>query len=78
MVNSLLENVSGLLEEEALLLLEGHRLTIKAGCLGAGIVAVSLPSMKTTCDMVGRSLGSSCTHKSPTLTHFKYSSLLQL
>lgn len=45
-VSSLLEQVSGLLEEEALL--EGHRLTTKAGCLGVGRVAVSLPSMKTT------------------------------
>lgn len=75
-VNSLLEQVSGLLEEEALL--EGHRLTTKAGCLGVGSVAVSLPSMKTTLDMVGRSLGSSCTHKSPTVMHFRYSSFLQL
>ena len=76
-VNPLLEHVSGLLEEECPLV-EGHRLTIKAGCLGVGRVAFSLPSMKTTLDMVGRSFGSSCTHKSPTFTHFKYSSVLQL
>ena len=75
-VNSLLENVSCLIEEEALL--EGNRLTIKASYLGVGRVAVSLPSMKTTLDMVGQSLGSSCTHSSPTFTHFKYSSVLQL
>lgn len=75
-VITLLEHVSGLLEEEALL--EGHRLTMKAGCFGFGRVAVSLPSMKTTLDMVGRSFGSSCTHKSPTFTHFKYSCVLQL
>lgn len=75
-VNSLCENVSGLLEEDALL--EGHRLTTNAGCLGVGSVAVSLPSMKTTFDMVGRSLGSSWTHNKPTLMHFKYSSFLQL
>jgi hypothetical protein len=75
-VNTLLEQVSGLLEEEALL--EGHLLRTKAGCLGFGRVAASLPSMKTTLDIVGRSLGSSCTHKSPTFTHFKYSFVLQL
>ena len=58
MVNSLFENVSGLLEEfEAPLEPEGQRLTMKAGCLGVGTVAVSLPSMNTTCDIVGRSPG---------------------
>lgn len=74
-VNSLWEKVSGLVEEEALL--EGHRRTTKAGGFGDGRVAVSLPSMKTTFNMVGRSHGSSCTHNSPTFKHFKYSSRLQ-
>lgn len=75
-VNPLLETVSGLLDEEALL--EGHRLKTNAGCLGSGRVGVSLPSMKRMLDTVGRSLGSSCTHKSPTFTHFTYSSVLHV
>jgi hypothetical protein len=73
-VNSL--NVCGLLEEEPVL--ERDLLTTKAGCLGVGRVAVSFPSMKTAFNIVGRSLGSSCTHKSPTLTHLKNSFVLQL
>jgi hypothetical protein len=73
-VNSLM--LSPLLEEEDVL--ESDLLTTKAGCLGVGRVAASLPSMKTTFDIVGRSLGSSCTHKSPTLTHLKNSLVLQL
>jgi hypothetical protein len=67
-VNPLLETVSGLLDEEALL--EGHRLKTNAGCLGSGRVGVSLPSMKSMLDTVGRSPGSSCTHNSPTFAHF--------
>ena len=75
-VNSLCEQLSSLLEVEALL--EGHLLTIKAGCFGVGRVLDSLPSMNTTFDMVGRSFGSSCTHNSPTFTHFKYSSVVHV
>jgi hypothetical protein len=64
-------HLSGLVvEEEAVL--ERDLLTTKAACLGIGRVAVSLPSMKTTFDIVGRSFGSSCTHKSPTLTPQKF------
>lgn len=59
--------ISGLLEEEAVL--ELPLLVRNAGCLGAGHIAVSLSSMVITFDMEWRSLGSSCTHKSPTLTH---------
>ena len=60
--------VSGLLEDDAVL---DPLLSIKAGRLGAGTVVESLSSMVMTFDMVGRSLGSSWTHKSPTFTHFK-------
>lgn len=66
-VNSLTDN--GFLEEPEL----GDLLTTKAGCLGLGRLAVSLPTMKTTFEMVGRSLGLSCTHNSPTFTHLKNS-----
>lgn len=75
-VNSLREKVSNLLEVDALL--EGHLLITKAGSLGLGRVLNSLPSMKTTFDIVGRSFGSSCKHKSPTITHFKHSSALHV
>lgn len=75
-VNSLREKVSSLLEVDALL--EGHLLTTKAGSLGVGRVLDSLPSIKTTFDMVGRSFGSSCKHRSPTFTHFKHSSALHV
>jgi hypothetical protein len=60
--------VYGLLEEVALLERPLHG--TNAGCFGVGTVAVSLLSMITTFDMVGRSFGSSCTHKSPTFKHF--------
>lgn len=43
----------------------------KAGFLGTGKFAVSLLSITTTFDMVGRSDGSSCTHKSATFTHLE-------
>lgn len=75
-VNWLLEQVSGLPDEEALL--EGHLLTTKAGCLGPGILVFSLPSMSSTLDIVGRSKGSSCTHRSPTFKHLKSSFALQV
>ena len=67
---------SCLLEEEA----EPERdlLTTYAGRLGIVRLVVSLPSMKSTFDMVGRSPGSSCTHKSPTLTHLSNSFVLQV
>jgi hypothetical protein len=60
--------VSCLLEEVALLERPLHE--TNAGCFGVGIVATSLSSMVRTFDMVGRAFGSSCTHKSPTFTHF--------
>jgi hypothetical protein len=59
---------SGSLEELALIgwLLHGTN----AGCFGVGTVAASLSSMATTFDMLERSFGYSCMHKSPTFTHF--------
>ncbi|GMN33561.1 hypothetical protein TIFTF001_041912 [Ficus carica] len=66
-VNSFPDN--GFSLEEALL--ETDLFTTKAACLGLGRLPLSLPSMPTTFDMVGRSFGSSCTHNSPTLKHFK-------
>ena len=74
--NSLLEDGSGLLEEEAEP--ERSRLTMNAGCFGTGSVAVSLLSITTAVAMVGRSLGSSCTHNSPTFTHLKNSFVLHV
>lgn len=75
MVSSFSEKVSSLVDEEALLD-EGQRLRTKAGCFGLGRVAASLlPSMKTTFDIGGRSLGSSCIQSSPTFKHFKNSSV---
>ena len=65
-VNSV--QVSGLLEEEAVL--DWPLFITKAGCLGVGTVPVSLSSIVTTFDIVGRSFGSSSMHKSPTFTHF--------
>ena len=65
--------VSGLIEEA----LDSPLLRTKAGSLGIGTVTVSLSSMVTTFDMVGRSLGSSCMHRSPTFTHFVNRSALQ-
>jgi hypothetical protein len=50
----------------------------KAGFLGTGKFAVSLLSIKTTFEMVGRSDGSSCTHKSAAFTHLRNSLVLQL
>lgn len=67
---------STLLDIEAVL--ESVVLVTKAGCFGIGRLAVSLPSNTTTLDMVGRSLGSSCTHNSPTCTHLNTSLALQL
>ena len=60
--------VSGLLEDEAVVL--EPLLRTKAGCLGVGSVATSPSSIVMTFDMLGRSLGSSWTHKSPIFTHF--------
>jgi len=60
--------MSGLVEE--LVVLESPMPEKKDGRFGVGIVAVSLSSMVTTVDMVGRSFGSSCTHMSPMFTHF--------
>jgi hypothetical protein len=51
--------------------------TSNVGCFGVGSVPVSLSSMVTTFDMVGRSFGSICTHKSPICTHFTNWSALQ-
>ena len=68
--------ISALPEVEAVL--EMVLLVRKAGCLGIGRFTVSLPSKATTFDMVGRSLGSSCTHNSPICTHLKNSLALQL
>lgn len=48
--------------------------TVKVGRLGTGRVANWTWSIKTVSDIVGRSLGSSCTHKSPLL----YTSKLHL
>ena len=45
---------------------------VNVGYFGEGRV-VSLPSMETTVNMVGRSLACSCTHKSPIRMHFKTS-----
>ena len=67
-VNSLTDK--SLLEE---LVSEGDLLVTKAGCLGLGRLAVSFPSMKTTFDIIGRSLGSSCTHNRPTFAHLRNS-----
>jgi hypothetical protein len=61
--------VSGLLEEVSVLE-QPLGVGTKAFRFGVGIVAGSLSSMVTTVDMVGRSFGSSCTHKSPIFTHF--------
>ena len=74
--NSLFKDASGLLEEEAEL--ERSLLTTKAGCLGTGSVAVSLLSITTAAAMVGRSLGSSCTHNSPTFAHLRNSFVLHV
>ena len=70
------EFVSGLVEEEAVLELPLRMR--KTGCLGVGGFAASLSSKVITFDIVGRSLGSSCTHKSPTFTHLINSFWLQL
>ena len=58
---------SGLLEEVEL---DWSLVMQKAGCLGVGRFVVSLSSILITFDMVGRSLGSSCTHKRPIFMHF--------
>lgn len=57
-VSSFLECDSGLVEDEEVVP-ERCFLEKKAGSFGFGRVAVSLPSMKSTLDMVGRSPGSS-------------------
>ena len=73
---SLFQDASGLLDDEAVL--EGPLFMTKAGSLGTGIVAVSLLSSTTATAMVGRSLGSSCTHNSPTFTHLVNSFVLHV
>ena len=67
--------VPGRLEEAVL---EKPLLMTKTGSLGVGRVGDSLSSMVMTFDMVGLSLGSSCTHNSPTFTHLINCSSLQL
>lgn len=69
---SLVEHVFGLPEEEEAML-EGPLLTTKAGCLGTVSAVFLLWRMRNTLDMLGWSLRSSCTHKSPTLTRLKNS-----
>ena len=64
-VNSLFD--SGLLEEVEL---DWSLLMEKAGCLGVGRFTVSPSSILIIIDMVGRSLGSCCTHKRPIFRHF--------
>lgn len=76
MVDCMVKLESGLVEEEPMLDRPGLR--AKAGLRGVGNVVISPPSMKSTFDIVGRLLGSSCTHRRPTFIHFKTSSLLQL
>ena len=68
--------VCGLLEEVAVL--ERPLLIKNVGCLGVWRDKVSLSSIVTTFDMVGRSPGSSCTHKSPMFTHLMNWFVLQL
>ena len=58
--------------------LGGPLLTTKAGCWGTGSVAISLLSMRNALGMVGRSLGSTCTHNNPTFTHLKNSLMLHV
>ena len=74
--SSFFQEASALLEEDAVL--ERSLFTTKAGSLGTGIVAASLLSRRTAMAMVGRSLGSSCTHNSPTFTHLENSFVLHV
>ena len=76
-VISLLEPIFGLVEEEETKL-GGPLLRTKAGFLDTGSVAISLLSMRNALDMVGRSLGSYCTHNNPTFTHLKNSFILHV
>ena len=66
---------SGLLDEVEL---DWSLLMKKAGCLGVGRFKVSPSSILITIDMVGRSLGSSCTHKRPIFRHFTNWSAMQV
>lgn len=51
-------------------------LTLKyAGCLGPGRVILSLLSIATTCDIVGRSTAFSCTHSRAMLIHLIISNM---
>lgn len=52
---------------------KGPLVKIYPGCLGCGNDVPSLPSISTTDDIVGLSLGRSWTHKSPTLMHLNAS-----
>lgn len=45
------------------------------GCLGSGILALSLLNISTADDIVGLSSARSCTHKSPTCMHLKTSDM---
>ena len=47
----------------------GFHLTKAGGC-GLGRQTFSLHNIRSTVDMEGRSLGSSCTHNNPTCMHF--------
>jgi hypothetical protein len=67
-----------LLEQEAVAVPERPLRIKKAGFLGTGKFAVSLLSITTTFDMVGRSDGSSCTHKRAAFTHLRNSLVLQI
>lgn len=53
----------------------GFHLT-KAGGFGLGRQTFSLHNIRSTVDMEGRSLGSSCTHNNPTCMHFSTSDRL--
>lgn len=75
MADDMVKLESGLVEEDPVLDRLGLR--AKAGFFGVGTVAISPPSMKSTFDIVGRSLGSSCTHRRATFIHFRTSCLLQ-
>lgn len=72
-VNSLLDKVFILDEEEEDAVSDKRRLATKAGCFGLGRLMFSVASIITTFDIVGLSFGSSCTHSRPIFIHFKTS-----
>jgi hypothetical protein len=49
------------------------RATTNTGCFGEGRDSNSFPKRSRTDEIVGLSVGSSCTHKSPICMHFKTS-----